>query len=151
MFVCLSQYVMFNKLLPIFVRAAASWPKTTLAFSIGGHYNVSVISYRMDLLSKISQHIHPPLLDLRWKVREILIRPFIPARIRQWPIVLTSPSLLFGNGGRERYCDLTLTCSLLGWWVSVFPRLMSLLEVRMNCRLVSSSMFQCYPWRCRGA
>ena len=25
----------------------------------------------------------------------------------------------------------------------------SLLEVRMNCRIVSSSMFQCYPWRCR--
>ena len=44
-----------------------------------------------------------------------------------------------------------LACSLLGWGVSMFLRPMSLLEVRMSCRLVSSSMFQCYPWRCRGA
>ena len=44
-----------------------------------------------------------------------------------------------------------LACSLLGWWVPMFPRRMSLLEVRMSCRRVSSSMFQCYPWRCRGA
>ena len=28
---------------------------------------------------------------------------------------------------------------------------MSLLEVRTSCRLVSLSMFHCYPWRCRGA
>ena len=27
----------------------------------------------------------------------------------------------------------------------MFPRHMSLLEVRMSCRLVSSSMFLCYP------
>ena len=40
-------------------------------------------------------------------------------------------------------------CSLLGWWVPMFPRRMSKLEVRMRYRFVSSSMFQCYPWRCR--
>ena len=34
---------------------------------------------------------------------------------------------------------------------SLFPRCISLLEVRMSCRLVSLVMFQCYPWRCRGA
>ena len=28
---------------------------------------------------------------------------------------------------------------------------MSLLEVCMSCTLVSSSIFRCYPWRCRGA
>ena len=44
-----------------------------------------------------------------------------------------------------------LACSLLGWWVPMFPRRMSLLEVCNSCRLVSSSMFQYYPWRCRGA
>ena len=32
-------------------------------------------------------------------------------------------------------------CSLLGWWVSMFPGHMSLLEVCMSCRLVSSSIF----------
>ena len=26
-----------------------------------------------------------------------------------------------------------------------------LLEVRMNCKLISSCMFQCYPWRCANA
>jgi len=44
-----------------------------------------------------------------------------------------------------------LACSLLGWWVPMFPRRVSLLEVCMNCRLVSSNIFQCYPWRCHGA
>ena len=33
----------------------------------------------------------------------------------------------------------------------MFPRRMSLQEVRMSGRLVSSSMLQCYPCRCRGA
>ena len=33
----------------------------------------------------------------------------------------------------------------------MFPRRMSLLEVCMSCRFVSSSMFQCYPCICRGA
>ena len=40
-----------------------------------------------------------------------------------------------------------LVCSLLGWWVPLFPRRVTLLEVRMSCRFVSSSMFQCYSWR----
>ena len=44
-----------------------------------------------------------------------------------------------------------LACSLLAWWVPMFLCRMSLLEVRMSCRLVFSSMFQCYPWICRGA
>ena len=44
-----------------------------------------------------------------------------------------------------------LACSLLGWWVPMFARRMSLLEVRTSCRLVSSSISQCYPWRCRCA
>ena len=37
--------------------------------------------------------------------------------------------------------------SLFFAWVIVpmFPRPMSLLEVRMHCRFVSSSMLQCYP------
>ena len=37
--------------------------------------------------------------------------------------------------------------SLFFAWVIVpmFPRPMSLLEVRMRCRFVSSSMLQCYP------
>ena len=43
--------------------------------------------------------------------------------------------------------------SLFFAWVVVpmFPRRMSLFEVRISCRFVSSSMLQCYPWRCRGA
>ena len=43
-----------------------------------------------------------------------------------------------------------LTWYLLDWWVPMFPRRMSLLEVRMSCRLISSSRFQCYPWSCQG-
>ena len=54
------------------------------------------------------------------------------------------------------YCFASLfvrlpACSLLGWWVPMFPRRMSKLEVCMNCRFVSSSMFKCYPWRCRSS
>ena len=44
-----------------------------------------------------------------------------------------------------------LACSLLGWLVPIFPRRISLLEVRMSYRLVSSNMSQCYSWRCCGA
>ena len=36
-----------------------------------------------------------------------------------------------------------LACSLHIWWVPVFLRRMSLLEIRMSCRFVSSDMFQC--------
>ena len=44
-----------------------------------------------------------------------------------------------------------LVCELLAWRVPMFPRPMSLVEVRMRCRLGSTRMFQSYPWRCRGA
>ena len=44
-----------------------------------------------------------------------------------------------------------LACSLFDWWVPMFPCRVAFLEVRMSCRLVSSSIFQCYSWRCRGA
>ena len=42
-----------------------------------------------------------------------------------------------------------LGCSLLGYWVAMFTRRMSLLEIRMSWRLVSSSIFQYYrgAWR----
>ena len=33
---------------------------------------------------------------------------------------------------------------------AIFPRHKSLLDVRISCRLVCSSRFECYPWRCRG-
>ena len=44
-----------------------------------------------------------------------------------------------------------LACSLLRWCVPMFPWYMSLLEVPMSCRIVFSSMFPCYPWRCCSA
>ena len=43
-----------------------------------------------------------------------------------------------------------IACSLPGWRVPLFPHRMSLLRI-CSCRLVSSSRFQCFPGRCRGA
>ena len=53
--------------------------KTTFAFSIGGHYNVSCISGQilLDPFSKISQDIYLPLVDMTWKIREILLWSYI--------------------------------------------------------------------------
>ena len=44
-----------------------------------------------------------------------------------------------------------LACSLIAWWVPMFPRRRFLLGVCMSYRRVFSSMSRCYPSRCLGA
>ena len=46
---------------------------------------------------------------------------------------------------------ISVRCSVLSWWVPTFPHRLSLLDVRVSCRLVSSSRYIQLPlkmWRC---
>ena len=67
------------------------------------------------------------------------------------------PDVCFSVPGYDVYILFSiLICTaaslFFAWLICVhLPRCMSLLEVSVSCRLVSSSRFQCYPWRCHGA
>ena len=104
-------------------------------FPCGDMRHPSAISYKSYLLS-CPTHCH--LCPLIYSIKSVTCVFFFPV-------------CLFLSHTSRFFLSVFVRLLLPDWWVSMFMRCVLLMEVRMSCRLVSSSRFQSYPWIRRGA